>query len=412
MPFMSTLTMTSYQPHQFNFPGTKSRRIESIDLLRGAVMIIMALDHVRHTFHYESYLYDPTDLTKTSVVIFFTRWITHFCAPVFVFLAGISAYLYGVNKSRQELASYLFTRGLWMVFVELFIIGLGNTYNPTYPFYVLQVIWVIGISMMILSGLIFLNRQIILAIAILLIAGHNLLDKIHVTGTGMGAFFWAILHEPANFKFGGVTIYVMYPLLPWIGIIALGYYLGYLYSAHYDTEKRFKTLVVMGFSSISVFYLLRLLNIYGDASQWSAQKNIAFSLLSLLNVTKYPPSLLYTLLTLGVALIFMAFAESPLNSFTRKIVVFGRVPFFYYVVHLYLIHLLAIGGAVISGYHWSVMILKTRISLVPELKGFGFNLLTVYMIWIGLILVLYPCCKWYSSYKRNHLSSRRWLSYM
>ena len=407
----SNLTMRNSLSAFFVSAPPKARRIESIDLLRGIVMIIMALDHVRHFFHREAYLYDPTDFTQTSPVLFFTRWITHFCAPVFVFLAGISAYLYGIRKSRAELANYLFTRGLWLIFAELFIVGLGQTFNPSFHFFVFQVIWAIGISMIALSAMIYMKRPFMFAIAILLIAAHNLLDQLHIPGHGVGAFAWSILHEPSGFFFGRFNVIILYPVLPWIGILTVGYYMGYLFSPHYEAEKRKTVLLALGFIAIELFLFLRTTNIYGDAAQWHNQKNAIFTLLSYLNVTKYPPSLLYILMTLGPAMIFLALADGPLNAFTKRIAVFGRVPFFYYVVHIYLIHLLAVIAAVISGYPWSDMILTTRINLQPGLKGFGFNLLTVYLVWISLILILYPICNWYDQYKRSHLSRQPWLSY-
>jgi uncharacterized membrane protein len=409
---MSTLTIYQTAPASFAKPASKAKRIESIDLLRGIVMIIMAIDHVRHFFHHDALLYEPTDLGQTSVVLFFTRWITHFCAPIFVFLAGVSSYLYGINKSRKELAYYLFSRGLWLVFVELFIISLEQTFNPSYPVVVLQVIWATGISMMVLSGLIYLKRPFILAIAILLIVGHNLLDNIHVPGTGLTAFTWSVLHEPADFVVGHVLIIVKYPVLPWISILTMGYYLGFVFSAHYNPEKRMKLLLLIGFIALELFFFLRTINMYGNSSHWTNQKNVAFSLLSFLNVTKYPPSLLYTLVTLGPAVVFLALADKPLNSFTRKIAVFGRVPFFYYVIHFFLIHLMAMFGAVLLGFSWSDMILNNVLGRVPSMKSYGFNLLTVYLVWVILILVLYPCCKWYDRYKRSHLPDNPWLTYV
>src|SRR5678815_5658526 len=194
-----------------------SKRIESIDLLRGIVMIIMALDHVRDYFHRDAFFFDPTDLTQTSGFLFFTRFITHYCAPVFVILAGISAYLYGVGKSKMELARYLLSRGIWLVLVELFIISLTHTFNPSYPIFNLQVIWAIGICMIVLSAMIFLKRQWILAIAIVLIGAHNFLDNVHVTGNGTKAFLWSLLHELNEFVSGNTNVFVHYPLLPWIG---------------------------------------------------------------------------------------------------------------------------------------------------------------------------------------------------
>lgn len=388
------------------------KRIESIDLLRGIVMIIMALDHVRDYFHHDAFLYSPTDLSHTNALLFFTRFITHYCAPVFVFLAGISAYLYGAKRTKKELAVFLFTRGLWLVFAELFINTLAWTFNPTYPFFNLQVIWAIGISMVILSALIYLKKIYLLLLGVVLIAGHNLLDTVHVAGNGVANFFWSVLHEPQDFVIGRFNIFVRYPLLPWIGIISLGYCFGELYKQGYDAVKRRKMLLLTGISAVVLFILLRSFNFYGDPAQWSTQKNTAFSCLSFFNVTKYPPSFLYILITLGPAFIFLSLAEQPLNTISKKIIVFGRVPFFYYVIHLYLIHLFALIGAVMSGYKWSVMILSDRVNRVAALKGYGYDLVTVYLVWIILVLLLYPCCKWFDRYKRNNQSTKTWLTYL
>ncbi len=390
----------------------KRKRIESIDILRGVVVIIMALDHVRDYFHYDAFLYSPTDLAHTNAFLFFTRFITHYCAPVFVFLAGVSAYLYGSKRSRRELSFYLLTRGLWLVFAELFIITLGWTFNPAYPLFNLQVIWAIGISMIVLSAIIYIKRIYILLSGILLIAGHNLLDNVHVPGNGIANFLWSLLHEPADFVVGRFHIFIHYPVLPWIGIMALGYYFGGLYSHNYNAAKRKKTFLLAGFAAIALFIILRYFNFYGDAAQWSVQKNALFSILSFLNVSKYPPSFLYALITLGPAMIFLSVAEKPLNAVTKKIAVFGRVPFFYYILHLYLIHLFAMIAVMMSGYHWSVMILSNRVNRVVELKGYGFNLVIVYFVWMALVLLLYPCCKWFDRYKKNNQSTKNWLTYL
>jgi uncharacterized membrane protein len=409
---MTTLAIPKFMVAASTPNILKRNRIESIDLLRGIVMIIMALDHVRDYFHHDAFLYSPTDLMQTSGFLFFTRFITHYCAPVFVFLAGISAYLYGTKKSKRELAFYLFSRGMWMVFTELFIISLVLTFNPSYPMFNLQVIWAIGISMIVLSAMICIKKRFILLIAIVLIAGHNLLDTVHFPDKGAVAFLWSFLHEPGEFVFWHFTILIHYPVIPWIGVIALGYSFGNLYDSSYSTGERRKTLLYFGCAAIAIFFIFRFYNIYGDASHWSIQKNAFFSLLSFLNITKYPPSLLYILITLGPAMIFLSLAEKPLNRLTKKIAVFGRVPFFYYVVHLFLIHLLALTGAIISGYNWTDMILSTRINRVAALKGYGFNLLTVYVIWIALVLFLYPFCKWFDRYKRKHQLNKRWLTYL
>lgn len=408
---MPILTMPGTSFENAAFIPVKSDRVQSIDILRGAVMIIMALDHVRAYFHNDAFLYNPTDLSQTSTFLFFTRFITHFCAPVFLFLAGISAYLNGRNKTKSELSYYLFTRGLWLIFVELIIISLGKTFNLNFPVFNFQVIGAIGISMMALAGLIYINKRWILGIAVLLIAGHNLLDGLHVTGSDAFAFLWSLLHEPKMFNWGPFTFYITYPILPWIGILALGYTFGRLYAPGFDAERRKKILLRMGIGAILLFIILRSNNLYGDPAYWSSQKNMVFSFLSFLNVTKYPPSLLYTLITLGPALIFLALSERPLNALTQKIVVYGRVPFFYYLVHFYLIHLLAMIGAIVSGYHWSDMILSERVNSEVKLKGYGFDLPTVYLVWIVLVLLLYPLCKRFDRYKRKYHSTKQWLSY-
>lgn len=409
------VTRLASRPGNLRVAGqtTRRNRIDSIDLLRGVVMIIMALDHVRDYFHKSAFLYDPTDLTHTSVSIFFTRWITHFCAPVFVFLAGISAFLYGVKKGRKELSFFLLTRGIWLVFAELFIVTLGWTFNPAFRIFNLQVIWAIGFSMIILSAMIYMSMRMILVVGILLVAGHNLLDSIHVSGTGWSAFLWSIFHDPRDFVVGQLSFFLHYPLLPWIGILATGYCAGSLFRPKYDAQKRKRTLFSLGIGTVILFIILRSGNWYGDAAHWAVQRNAVFSLMSFLNVTKYPPSLLYALMTLGPAMVFLSLAEKPLNAWTSKITIFGRVPMFYYLVHIYLIHLLAIFGTMISGFNWWDMILLTnRVNRVPELKGYGFSLAIVYGVWIAVILILYPFCRWFDRYKQAHLASNWWLSYI
>ena len=391
----------------------KDKRVQSIDLLRGVVMIIMAIDHVRDFFHKDAFLYSPTDLAHTNVPLFFTRLITHYCAPVFVFLAGISAYLYGAKKGKEELAFFLFTRGVWLVIAEMFIITLTTSFNPTYPYFNLQTIWAIGISMIVLSVLIHMNLRGVLITGLILIAGHNLLDGVHVPGNGAGSMFWSFLHEPGHFMIGHQTFLINYPVLPWIGVIATGYYFGHFYGPDYDPEDRKKMLLLIGIAAVLLFLFFRSANLYGDASRWSVQGTLVFSFLSFLNVTKYPPSLLYILMTLGPALIFLAVAERPLNRWTEKIAVFGRVAMFYYIAHLFFIHLFAVAGAALSGYHASDMVfLPGRVNSVERLKGYGFSLPVVYLVWAGLILLLYPLCKWFDRYKRANVYRKRWLSYL
>jgi uncharacterized membrane protein len=409
---MSTITMPRTRVLEVAPPALKRRRIESIDVLRGTVMIIMAIDHVRDYFHADAFVFDPTDLSKTSVFLFFTRFITHYCAPVFVFLAGVSAYLSGTRKTKRALANFLLTRGLWLVLVELVIMEFGRTFNPSFHYFNLQVIWAIGVSMIALSGLIFLRRRYMLMIGLMLVAGHNLLDHVHVAGNGAGAFIWALLHEKSDFYYGSLHIFVHYPLLPWIGIMTLGYCIGPLFGNSFRPETRKEILLLLGSFVTAAFFLLRLSDTYGDLAPWSPQKNLLYTLMSILNVTKYPPSLLYTMVTLGPAMIFLALAEKPLKKFSRKLAVFGRVPMFYYIVHIYLIHALAMIAAVLSGHAFSDMILSTKLVRSTQLKGYGFSLPVVYLVWFALILMLYPMCKWFDRYKQRHLQAKPWLSYL
>ncbi len=395
-------------------PATKivsTKRVESIDLLRGVVMIIMALDHVRDYFHRDAFLYDPTDLTRTNIPLFFTRFITHYCAAVFVFLAGISAYLYGLKKSKKELSIFLFTRGIWLVLVELFIVSLFRTFNPYYTYVHLQVIWAIGICMIVLSGIIYMPKLIILLTGIALAGAHNLLDTVHERGNTLGAFLWSLLHEEKHFTFSNFNVYVHYPVLPWLGVMVLGYCAGSLYAPDYNPDERKEVLQATGIGAIILFIILRANNWYGDAAIWSIQKNAAFSFLSFLNVTKYPPSLLYILITLGPALLFLSITEKPLNALTQKIAIFGRVPMFYYLAHILLIHILAVVAALIKGYP-AMIILSKSVDATSQLKGFGFDLPTVYLVWLGLVLFLFPFCRWFDQYKRKHQHKQWWLSYL
>jgi uncharacterized membrane protein len=388
----------------------KQNRIESIDLLRGIVMVIMALDHVRDYFHADAFLYDPLDLSQTSVVLFFTRWITHFCAPVFVFLAGTSAFLVGHRKGKKELSVFLLKRGLWLVFLELTVVNFAWFFNIQFSAILLVVIWALGMGMVVLAGLIHLPKKIILAIGLLLVAGHNFLDNFHVEGSDWKSIGWAILHEFQFFQLGGKNLIVGYPLLAWIGVMTLGYCFGSLYTQDYKIRKR--SLIWLGSAVIVLFIIIRGINIYGDPVPWSVQSSPIFIFLSFLNTHKYPPSLLYVLMTLGPAILFLAFAERPLGKLHKAFVIIGRVPMFYYLLHLYLIHGLAVLAAMATGFGYSSMInFKTWVTMTPTLQGYGFNLWVTYGVWIFVVLALYPLCKWFDVYKRNH-REKWWLSYL
>lgn len=370
----------------------------------------MALDHVRDYFHADAFLYDPLDLDQTGVLLFLTRWITHFCAPVFVFLAGTSAFLVGERKGKKELSLFLIKRGLWLIVLEFTVVNFGWYFNVHFTTILFVVIWALGISMVVLGGLIFLPRKIILAIGVLLVVGHNLLDNISVAGSDWMAVSWALLHQWNFFQFGEHNLFIAYPITPWIGVMALGYCFGSLYSL--NPVERKNMLTRLGGSAIVLFVLIRGLNAYGDPSHWSYQSTSIFSFLSFLNTTKYPPSLLYLLMTLGPAILFLAYAERPIKNFFQPLVVVGRVPMFYYLLHLYLIHGLALIAAVTTGFGFSSMVnIPVWVTESEVLKGYGFNLWVVYGVWAFVVLALFPLCKWYDRYKRNHRDNW-WLSYL
>lgn len=390
----------------------KTNRIESIDVLRGVVMVIMALDHVRDYFHYGSFFNDPTNLETTTPMLFFTRFITHYCAPVFVFLAGTSAFLYGSKKSKTELFKFLFTRGLWLIFLELIVNNLIWTFDLGYSFPIVQVIWAIGVSMIVLSLLIFLPIKFILAIGLILIVGHNALDGIVMEGQSFQSIVWYVLHQQQMLVYGSdFAFLIQYPLIPWIGLMAVGYCFGQLYTKEFVPQIRKNWLLNMGFASIGVFLLLRSTNLYGDLVPWSVQDTTAKSIMSFLNVTKYPPSLLYFCITLGPAFLFLYAFETTKNKLTDFFLVFGRVPLFYYFLHMLVIHIFAIAGILIFGGNWQDMILDAESFLNGNLASYGYSLFVVYLVWIGIVLFLYTFCKKYMLYKANN-KDKWWLSYL
>ena len=384
-------------------------RIQSIDLLKGLVMVIMALDHVRDYFHYSAFFFDATDPEQTTWPIFITRFITHFCAPAFSFLAGTSVFMIGKRKLPAELSSFLFKRGLWLVFVEIIIINFGWKFDINFTHIGLQTIWSLGISMIVLAGLIYLPKKIILAISIVIIFGHNLLDNIHFEGS----YFWSILHEYKQFEFiEGHKVLFAYSLLPWIAVMSLGYCFGSLYDSSFEVKKRKRILNNLGIGSLVLFLILIAINKYGNPVQWTNYGITSKTLMSIFDINKYPPSLLYLLITLGGTFLFLANAEKLKGKVVDFFCVFGRVPFFYYILHIYLIHLIAVFAAEFTGFGWQVMVsMPTFATRVEALKGYGFNLITVYVVWIIVILLLYPLCKKFDNYKQSH-KEKWWLSYL
>jgi uncharacterized membrane protein len=412
-------------------------RIDSIDLLRGIVMVIMMLDHTRDFVHRDVMLgWDPTDLSKTNVILFFTRWITHFCAPVFVFLAGTGTCLQFIRgKSKRELSRFLVTRGLWLIFLEFTWVRICVTFNVDYRFLgIMQVIWVIGLSMIIMAALIHLPLRVVGAFGVLMIALHNLLDRFHVAGwqgpgsavPSYGAKLFMILHQ----AFEGFPIVwwpspvvaVIYPLIPWVGVMAAGYAFGAVYQ--WDARRRRQFLMRLGTAMIVLFIVVRAINHYADPSHWTRQDTIVFTILSFLNTTKYPPSLAYLLMTLGPALLALAWFESNMAAagtvaarspgligrLRGALITFGRVPLFFYLLQWPTAHLISVILHLATGKPVGWMFRSAVDSFQPPPAGVGFNLAVVYASWIAGVLILYPLCKWFAGVKARRRNW--WLSYL
>lgn len=390
-------------------------RVQSIDVLRGIVMIIMALDHVRDFFHEGAFTADPLAPATSTIPLYFTRWITHFCAPTFVFLAGTSGYLQGLKKSKGELSKFLITRGLWLIVVEWLIVSLALTFDPGYHMIPFQVIWAIGICMVVLGIVVWLPYPVIFALGALIVLGHNLLDYVEAENAKQGVAngFWLDMLHAARFSFypyaPGHNIVIVYPFMAWTGIMMLGYCAGRLFEATVEAKKRKKTLITTGSALIVFFIVIRLINGYGDPSPWRDFPSTLSDFFSFMNVTKYPPSLMYASITLGPALIVLALLEGVQNRVTEFARVFGRVPFFYYVIHFYLIHMLTVIAFYASGLGEKDIIDPNSFFRWRPVN-FGFDLWVVYAVWIGIILLLYPLCKRYNQYKSTH--KQWWLSYV
>ena len=375
-------------------------------------MVLMALDHVRDYFNYGSFFIDPTDVETTTPILFFTRFITHYCAPVFVFLAGTSAFLYGRNKTKSQLSKFLLTRGIWLIFMEVVVNNLIWTFDLSYSFPILQVIWAIGFSMICLSFLIYLPYKWILVLGLIIIAGHNLLDELVMQGNSPEAIVWYLLHQNHTMVLGpDKMILFHYPVIPWIGLMALGYCLGQLYLKDFDEKLRRTWLLRMGLGALVLFFVIRGLNVYGDLVPWTVRDSSSKTIISFFNVTKYPPSLAFVLITIGPSLLFLYVIENVKNSITNFFLIFGRVPFFYYFLHVLVIHTAAIMGIIIFGGNWKDMILTADVFMNETLVTYGYPLWISYMIWIGVVLALYPLCKKYMIYKINN-KDKWWLSYL
>jgi len=381
-------------------PAAKPPRLDSVDLLRGLVMVIMALDHAHHYF--TDARFSPIDMDATTVGHFFTRWLTHVCAPAFVFLAGTGAFLFrSRGKTKAETSWFLLTRGLWLVFLELTVMRMGWQFSLDYSYAVGQTIWAIGWSMVFLSGLVFLPLSVTTVFGIVLIAVHNAFDDIRPKMLGDFGWLWKILHSGGRVQiFENYTLSAMYPLVPWIGVMAAGYGFGVILLK--EEHRRRQILWWLGCGVTAAFIILRWLNIYGDPRPWSYHESLIWTIVDFLNLDKYPPSLLFLLMTLGPAIASLALFEHWRGRVAGFFVVFGRVPLFFYVLHIFLIHALAVLAAWITIGGPGSLVGSEKPLELP--KGYGFGLPVVYLVWLGVSVMLYPACRWYARVKRRSKS--------
>ncbi|MCP8938977.1 heparan-alpha-glucosaminide N-acetyltransferase domain-containing protein [Alsobacter sp. SYSU M60028] len=383
--------------------ATAHARLTSIDMVRGLAIVLMALDHTRDFFGASGQ--NPRDVTDAA--LFLTRWATHFCAPTFIMLAGVSAFLYGSHgRAPGEVSRFLLTRGLWIVFVEFTFVNFGWNLTLTSGLFVAQVMWAIGVSMIVLAGLVHLPRAAVAAVAVALIAGHNLLDGIRPEALGPLAFAWTLLHVPGKLQLApGVELLVVYPLVPWPGVMALGYAVGPVFKA--DPARRRALLLGAGAALLAGFVALRASNLYGDPQPWRHGDTALQTALSFLDCEKYPPSLLYLAMTLGPAFILLALSEGARGRLADTLTMFGRVPFLFYVVHLPVIHLLAVAMAWLTVGETGWLI---GAFVPPKPPGYGLGLPGVYAVWLAVLALMYPLCRRFAD-----LKSRRhdwWLSYL
>jgi len=395
-------------------PPRRGARLDGIDFLRGLVMIIMVLDHTRDYFGASAV--NPRDVHEPA--LFLTRWVTHFCAPVFVFLAGMSAQLYGERvASRVALSRYLATRGLWLAALELTIVRFGWTFHPAPDVLFFQVIWAIGVSMLVLAALVFMPRAAIVGVGLGLVIGHHLLDGVVAADLGPAGWLWHFVHEPALLHpSAGLTVLALYPLVPWIGVLALGYGLGPVLAL--DPKERQRWLRGIGLAACCGFVLLRASNLYGDPTPWSVEPELWATVLSFVNCEKYPPSLSFLSMTLGPALLALAHLDARATSVAassgllgrakRAVVTIGRVPLFFYVSHIYLIHLVAVVAATLTtgDAGW----LFEALPPMSKPSGYGVSLATVYAFWVAFIALLYVPSRSFAALKARRRDW--WLSYL
>lgn len=374
-------------------------------------MAIMALDHIREFLHSAAMSFSPEDLIRTTPAIFLTRWITHFCAPVFMFTAGLGAFLWARRgRSKGELSRFLWTRGLWLIILELTVEHLALYFNFDYSLILLNVLWALGWSMIALAALVYLPRNVIAALSIGMIALHNLFDGIKASQFGSAAWVWNIVHQLGVFQAGGHAILVAYPLIPWIGVMAAGYSLGDIFQL--EPERRGRVLIRLGVGLTIAFVLVRALNIYGDPQRWSAQKSALFTVLSFLRCSKYPPSLDFLLMTLGPAILVLGWLDRAKVRASNPLLIFGRVPLFYFIVHLFVIHGLAILLAAFRYGNASFLLNPPPGSSSRQVypADYGYDLWVCYAVWIVVMSLVYPLCRWFAQLKQRRRDW--WLGYL
>lgn len=392
------------RPSSESNPHGTSLRLVAVDALRGVVMVIMALDHVRDFFHAGAMSFSPEDLSQTTPLVFLTRWVTHICAPTFVFLAGLSIFLrLQRDGSASRVSWFLLTRGLWLIVLELTVMRLAMnfTFDLRYPVLVL-ILCALGGSMIAMAALVYLPLRAIAAISIAIVGLHNLTDGIAASRFGSLEPVWMLLHQQGVIVLGGVPLVVAYPLLPWIGVMGLGFCAGRLFDM--EPARRSRWLLAGGAALTAAFVLLRASNLYGDPVPWSTEPSPVFTILSFLRATKYPPSLVFLLMTLGPALMALGWLDRRKLDRNHPLVIVGRVPLFYYIVHFWLIHVLAstaaylqYGQASLAWFFHPLPSMGGPPDLFPA--GFGYSLWAVYAVWLLVLQLMLPLCRWYAGVK-------------
>jgi uncharacterized membrane protein len=386
------------------------KRISSIDFTRGLVMMLMVLDHVRDFMHIDSVTHNPTDLSSTTAGIFLTRIVTYLCAPVFVFLAGSSAFLsISGGISREQWGRLLMKRGLWLILLEFSIINFGIWFDPGFHLYLFQVIAAIGFGFILLGALNKVSPILIGAIGLVIIFTHNLLPLISPQNNSLLKTILTPLFSinalPLTPK---TTLIIGYPPVPWMGILFAGFGFGMLFKR--PQSERINVFLKVGIVSLAFFFILRFINVYGDPVSWAVQKSGLFTVLSFVNVTKYPPSLMFCLLTLGIMFLILAFAEQLENRFTKFVSVYGKTPLFFYLIHWYIVHPLLVIVLFIQGFSWKEMDFASGNFGRPKGVESGIELWLVYLIWVAVVLLLYYPCKKYGQYKFKSKAS--WVKYL